>query len=171
MKNIHYQLIVLLFIALAFPQLGASQDDSTFELNYEVNRIYPPLSITKEKLNEAGTLTDINKYYKPSWVKEYISVEVLANCEGQIRKAMSKNDTFSQAQKDIMKAADEGTDISVKVQYIPDNNLKYNNAKELPFTFIVEPESEARYPGGQQQLKQYLKENTRDKISDTIFNI
>lgn len=171
MKNIHYQLIILLLIALAFPQLGTSQDDSTFELDYQVNRIYPPLSITKEKLNEAETLTDINKYYKPSWVKEYISVEVLANCEGLIRKATSKTGTFSQAQKDIMKAADEGTDISVNVRYIPDNVLKYNDAKELPFTFTVEPESEASYPGGEQQLNQYLKENTRDKISDTVFNI
>ncbi len=171
MKNICYQLIILLFIILIFPHLGASQDNSTFELRYEVNRIYPPLSLTKEKLNEACTIADINKYYKPSWVKEYISVEVLAYCEGKIRSAVSKNDTFNQAQKDIMNSSDTGTNISVNVQYIPNNTLKYNDAKEIAFSFIIEPEKQAAYSGEKAQLERYLEENVADKIADTVFNI
>lgn len=171
MKNIKHKLIVLLFIVLACPHLGASQDSLTFELRYEVNRTHPSHSITKEKLKEAHTLIDLNRYYKPSWVKEYISVEVLTSHRGKTKKAVSKNDTLSQAQKDLMNSADAGTDISVKVRYMPDNTLKYNDAKETNFTFTVEPESEAKYVGGAQQLKQYLKENAMDKIPDAIFKI
>ncbi len=176
MKNIQNKLIVLLFIALAFPHPGSSQDSLTNELSYEVNRVYPHISITKEKLNEAHTLIDLNNeandlnlYYKSSWIREYISVEILTSYKGKIRKAVSKNDTLSQEQKDIMNMADVGTDISVKVQYIPENTLTHNDIKEIDFSFTVDPESEAKYPGGQQQLKQYLKEKAIDKIPDGSF--
>jgi len=171
MQNVRYKLIPLLFIAFALPYLVSSQDHSTFDLSYEVNRLYPSLSITKEKLNEARTLGDINQYYKPSWVKEYISVELWANCEGEIRKTVSKSNTLNQTQKDIMNAVDVGTDISISIRYIPDNNLKHNDPKEIKFTFIVEPEIEATYSDGAQQLQQYLKQNVGDKISNDIFNI
>ena len=109
MNNIQNKLIVLLFIAIAIPYLGSSQDNLTFEPSYEVNRIYPFISISKEKLNEARTLTDLgnetNKlghYYKSSWVREYISVEVLTSYKGKTRKAVSTNDTLSQ-EHDITK--------------------------------------------------------------------
>jgi len=171
MKNIKNKLIVLLSIALVFPHLGASQDGLDFELNYEINRTYPSHSITKEKLNEAHTLIDLNRYYKSSWVKEYISVEVLASRRGKIKKVVSKNDTLSQSQKDLINTADVGTDISVNVRYMPHNTLKHNDIKATNFTFTVEPESEAKYIGGAQQLKQYLKENAMDKIPDAIFRV
>lgn len=176
MKNIQNKLIALFFIVLAFPNPGSSQDSLTNELRYEVNRIYPFVSISKEKLNEAHTLTDLsnepnelNLYYKPSWIKEYISVEIFTNYKGKTRKALSKNDTLSQEQKDIMKMADVGTGISVKVRYIPENTLIHNDIKELDFSFTVDPESEAAYSGGQQQLKQYLKEKAIDKIPAGSF--
>ena len=166
MKNIRIQFIVLFFTALVFPHFGSSQDSSTNELSYNVYRNYPPLSITKEKLHEAHTLIDLNKNYESSWIKEYISVKLVTSYQGKIKKAMSKSITLSQEQKDNMKMADVGTDISVKVQYIPDNNLSYNDIKEIKFTFTVEPKNGAKYPGGQQQLKQYLKNNLIDKVAD-----
>ena len=169
MKNIQNKLIVLLFIALAFPCLGSSQGSLTNELPYEVNRIYPYISITKEQLIEAHTLMDLNTYYKSSWIREYISVEILTSYQGRIKKAGSKNGTLSQEQKDFMNRADVGTDISVKVQYIPENTLTHNDIKEIKFTFTVDPESEAKYSGGQQHLKQYLKEKAIDEIPDGSF--
>ncbi|MFT7606499.1 MAG: hypothetical protein ACI8VT_004102, partial [Saprospiraceae bacterium] len=173
MKNI--QKIVLLFIALAFSYPGSSQDSLTNELRYEVNRTYPSISIAKEKLKEAHTLIDLNEannlhlHYRPAWIREYISVEISASNKGILRKAVSENDTLSQEQKDIMNMADVGTDISVNIQYIPENTLKHNDAKEIDFKFTVNPESEAIYAGGQQQLKQYLKENAIDKIPTGSF--
>lgn len=171
MKNIWYQLILFLFIALTLPHLVFSQDNQSFELDYKVNRVYPSLSITKQQLHEARTLLDINEYYKPSWVKTYISVEVSASHQGKIKKAVGKSNTLNQAQKNLMNTVDAGTDISVQIDYIPNNNLTHNDPKETNFTFIVEPENEATYSSGVQQLKQYLKENVADKISDEVFEI
>ncbi len=169
MNKIQNKPIVLLFIALAFPYLGFSQDNLNNKLQYEVNRSYPSLSITKKQLNEARSLIDLNERYKPSWVREYISVEILTSQKEKTRKAVSKNDTLSQEQKDIMNMADVGADISVNIRYIPENTLKNNDAKELNFTFTVDPENDATFPGGQQQLKRYLKEKAIDKIPDGSF--
>lgn len=169
MINIRNKLIVILIIALAFPHPGYAQESLTNELHFEVSVNYPPLSISKEKLNKAHTLTDLNRHYKSSYVKKYITVKILTTYKGKISKAVSKNDTLSQEQKDNMKMADVGTDISVKVQYIPDNTFTHNDIKEINFSFMVNPDSEAQYPGGQEELNKYLKENAIDKISDTSF--
>lgn len=166
MKNIFATLPLLL---LTFPILLFSQNNETYELSYNVHLSYPPGSISKQKLNEAQTLTDLDKFYRPSWVRKYISVELLASHNGKIVKAMGKNDTLTQAQKDIIKKADPGTNISVKVHYIPENTLKQNAPKEFNFTLTVDPETEAKYPGRQQQLKQYLKVNLIDKIANYSF--
>jgi hypothetical protein len=164
MKKFQHTFIALVFIALVFPLLVAAQDIPSDVLRFEVNRIYQPLSISHDQLNEARTLEDLNKYYKSSWVQEYISVEIITSHEGNIKKAMSKNDMLSPEQISHMTMADDGSDISIKVRYIPENTLKHNEAKEFNFNFIVYPEIEATYVGGQQQLTQYLKENAIDKI-------
>ncbi len=171
MKKVHFKLVLLLSTLLTLPYFAISQDEPTFELSYEVHRVYPSLSITRTQLNDACTLLDLNQYYKPSWVKEYISVEILTSHEGKITKAVSEDDTLSQIQKEVMAVADAGTDITVKIRYIPNNNLKYNEEKEMDFKFTVEPENEAAYSGGQQRLTQYIKENATSKISDDVFNI
>ena len=169
MKNIQNKLIVLLFITLFFPNPGASQDNLTNEPRFEVNRIYPYISITKEELNEANSLTDLNRHYKSSWIREYNSVEVLTSYKGKIIKSTGKNDALSQEQKNLMNMADAGADISVKVKYIPENTLTHNDPKEISFTLTVDPENEAEYPGGQQQLIKYLKEKAIDKIPGGSF--
>ena len=173
MKN---SFVLLILLLLTFPHLGASQDCLINEPCIGVYRNYPPVSITMEKLKEALTINDfknqtndLNLAYKPSWVKEYISVEILTSYKGKVRKATSKNETLSQEQKDLINRADIGTDIEVNVRYMPDNNLKHNDPKLISFTFTIEPENEAEYPGGSQQLKQFLKDNLIDKISDASF--
>lgn len=166
MKNIQNKLILLLCTILTVPSLAYSQDN---DLDFEVNRVNPYISITKEDLNAAKSITDLNARYKPSWVKEYISVELLTCQQGNIIKSVSENDLLSQEQKDIMNRADAGTDITVVVKYMPENTLMYNEPKELSFMVAVDPENEAIYPGGQQQLEDYLKENAINKISNTSY--
>jgi hypothetical protein len=169
MKNILNKLFLILFSGLAFPHFASGQDSSAFELKYEVKRIYPPVSVTNETLKEAQTLIDLNRIYPSSWVREYVSVEIGTINNGKAKNALSKNDTLSEEQKTLMNTADVGTGISVRAKYIPDNNLKNNDIKEIKFTLAVDPDSEASYPGGEQQLKQYLKVNAMDKIADSIF--
>lgn len=166
MKNNFLSLILLI---LAVPYFASSQDSSTDEQHYGVHKVYPPISITKEKLYEASTLLDLNRLYKSSWIREYISVEISTTFQGRLRKAKSENDTLSQVQKDNMLKADLGTDISVIVKYMPENTLVHNDIKEMNFTIAIDPESDAEYPGGQQVLDQYLKENIINEMPDGIF--
>lgn len=169
MKNLLIKIFALLFIIPAFPHPGSSQDNSTGAIRFEVNRRHPPVSVTKGKLHEAHTLNDLNPYYKSSWVREYISVVVSARDKGRTKNAHGKNDILSQEQKDLMNKADQGTNIEVMVQYMPQNTLSQNDVKEINFTFTVEPESEAAYPGGRQPMNQYIQEHAIDKISETGF--
>ena len=167
MKSIQNPLILLLFLVIVLPYRSSAQTD---ELKYEVKQIYPAISITKEKLQKAQTLIDLNKYYKASWMKEYISVEVLAVHQGNTKKARSKNNTLTQEQKNIMNMADVNTEISVKVKYLPRHTISTKDVKEFNFTFTVDPENGAAFPGGQQELTQYLKENAIDNIFDGNFD-
>jgi hypothetical protein len=169
MKNLLIKIFALLFIIPSFPHPGSSQDNSIGAIRFEVNRIHPPVSVTKGKLHEANTLNDLNPSYKSSWVREYISVVVSARDKGRTKNALSKNDILSQEQIDLMNKADQGTNIEVMVQYMPQNTLSQNDVKEINFTFTVEPESEAAYPGGWQPLNQYIHEYAIDKISETGF--
>lgn len=169
MKDFQIKLILLLLCALSFPFFGSAQDSLPFELSYEVNKIYPPLSMTKEKLGEAQTIMDINPFYKPAWIKEYISTEVIVSHRGEIKNAMGENAVLSQQQKDLMSLSDMDTKIDFKVRYIPDNTLSQNDIKEINFDFTIDPEKEAKFPGGRQQLEKYLKENVGEKISKSTF--
>ena len=169
MKGIQNTLIVLFFIALAIPQFASAQDSLSNELDFEVNRNHPPLSLTKENLKEAESLIDLNKNYKPSWVREYISVEITASHNGVLKKVIGENDKLNQAQKALMNRADLLSNIDVKVKYIPENTLSHNDVKEMDFSFSIDPEIKAEYCGGGQQLNEYLKEQAIDKIPDTTF--
>ena len=131
--------------------------------------MYPSPSITKEEVRKAHALIDLNKHYKPSWVREYISVEISTHHQGNIKKSTGKNDILTQEQKEQLNSADVNTEIAVKVKYIPENTLKQNDPKEFNFSFKIDPDREATYTGGQQQLKKYLKENAIDKVSKTNF--
>ncbi|MGB4959317.1 MAG: energy transducer TonB, partial [Saprospiraceae bacterium] len=64
---------------------------------------------------------------------------------------------------------DAGAPIHVHVNYMPENTLKHNDPKEFHFSFTIEPEKEAKYPGGQAALMTYLKENAIDKIPANTF--
>jgi hypothetical protein len=158
MRNIQNKLIVLLFIALTFPHLATSQDSSDFEMGYEVNRFCSSITVAEEKLDEAQTLEDFNHLYRPLWVKEYTLVEVSVFHEGKLIKAESENDTLTQEQKKIMKMTDVGTDVSIKVRYMPENTLSHNEIQNQDFSFKIAPANKAEYAGGQEELEQYLKD-------------
>lgn len=166
MKN---KLIPFLLFFFTFPVLNTAQVDSSDALPFEVNVNYPPLSITKEVLHSAKTLSDLNEHYKPSWIRRYIAVEILAVHQGNVRKALSTDAWLTQEQKDLMNTADVGTAITINVQYIPENTLTHNDPKEINFSFSIHPEKEARYSGGQDQLRKYLQETAIDSIPVGLF--
>ena len=169
MKNFQYVLLLILFTAFVAQPFGFAQFNSDEKLEYVVEKVFKPLSISKEKLNNAETVGDLREHFKPSWVREYLSVEILTTQNGSTKKAINKIGKLSEEQKTNMQTNDAGKDISVKIKYIPENNLKNNDAKEMNFSFLVYPEQEASYPGGQKKLQKYLKKNAIDKIPEGII--
>jgi len=85
-------LVILILTGLSSVE---AQEASLDEITYEVNRVYPPLSFTMTELNEATSLEDINPYYKPTWIDEFITVDVTAVVDGKAKKVSSKDDQLS----------------------------------------------------------------------------
>jgi len=150
-------------LLLLISYTGFSQD-----LSYEIHGTYER-PIHKEKLTTAETLSDLVNGYPSSWImiNDYISTEITATNNGTVNKAMSVNETLSQQQKDLLATADLGTDVILEVAY------RYKNAaidqidvRNMLVTQTVVPEIEAQYVGGYQELKEYLKKNAIDKISE-----
>lgn len=171
MKNIQYILTILIFGILNFPQLGTAQEEASFDLGFEINRVSPKLTLPKSNLDKAKSLIDLNRKYEADWVREYISVEIDAYNDGKLMTASSNNDKLTDEQTNLMQMADPNTDIAVRVKYIPDNNLSQNEAKVMRFKFNVDPQTEATYPGGMTSLRKYLQVNAMDKVSPSDFKI
>lgn len=165
MKNIHKKIILFFFTATVY-QLVFSQDSSNFELKAEINTVYNSIHVTNQELTEAKTLIDLNSRYKSSWVKKYISVEISAIQKGQLKTEKAPNDKITPKQRKLISSADLGSEIIVKVNYVPENNLQENEPKEMEFSFVIEPDFQAEFPGGKEALKKYLHKETIEKITD-----
>lgn len=170
MKNIQNKLIPLFLVVVAAFFYGFSQNDvKHISPSFDIHQVYPPVSITKTQLTSAKRLIDLNDRYTPSWVRTYISVEISTNHKGKIKKAVGKSNILTKAQKKLMNAADIDKEITVKVKYMPENTLKHNDAKEINFTFTIEPKTRASYSAGKQALSKYLSESAVSKIPSDVL--
>ncbi len=165
--KIHFAAVVFFSMLLVHPV--RSQDRLNVSLDFEVDRLDPPLSLTKQKLVEAKTLSDLNKHFKPTWVRRYQSVAISVNHEGITKTARSIDHMLTQDQKQLMAEADVATDIHVEVDYIPENTLQQNDLRKFDFSFLVNPDQPATYPRGYEALKAYLRESAIDKIPAGII--
>jgi hypothetical protein len=152
MKKNQILLTVLLSIGCAFNSFAQN------DLKFEINKVLPFFSIQENKLDRINTLSDLNKRYPTSWVREYISVEISAYKNGTQTKASGKSDLLNQEQKELIRLADRGSDIAVSVMYLPENSLKNNTVKQYDFNVTIMPDKNATYSAGEAQLIQYLQE-------------
>lgn len=102
---------------------------------------------------------------------DYVSVDISVISNGKILRAKSTSDKLTTEQKNILNAADPGTNIraSIKFKYkdqTPDNFGPRNNIVEGVSTVTVVPETEAEFPGGFKQLSAYFIGNVINKVSD-----
>jgi len=163
MKHSIITLILIHFTFLAF-----AQEMNIQEIGYDISPTYRK-SIIKEKLSAVKTIKDINPGYPSSWINNYISVEISATANGSLVNTKSVNDILTTEQISLLEKADIGTDIIVNVQHSSSSSSKADT-KQINFVFTIVPKMEASFPGGNQLLKQYLKENAIDKLPDSIAN-
>ena len=167
MKNLLTSILFITATTFTLAQNAKRPNLADNGLSYSLNSVMAPLSVSKSILEDANTLMDLNCNFNPSWVKEYISVEIINIHKGVMQKAKSENATLTEEQKKQMNSADVTEEISINIQYIPENNLSKNDPKEMNFSFLVNPEIKASYPGGKEAMNQYLKTQTVDKIANT----
>jgi TonB family protein len=157
MKKILIALLLLLFFITGFSQ----------NLNYEVHGNYIH-SVKKEILNKSNSIGDIIPYYPTGWIGGYISVEISATSDGKTVMAEGANDTLNDQQKDILTTAVLGTDIVINIKYKQKNWVNDKvQVNIINYTVTIVPDIEAEFPGGNELMTKYLKENAINKISET----
>ncbi len=176
MKTINKTTIVLFTILFFSAFFANAQNEAAQSPPFEVQKIYPYISVSKAQLLELESLSDLknenNKIdleYKPSWVSKYISVEIQVCQDGELVKATSQNDIFTQAQKNLLAKADVEKEIQVKINYWPKNNLILNEPKMIDFSFSIDPKNKATFPEGEAALNEYLGKNVISKIPSNLF--
>lgn len=120
--------------------------------------------VSQADLKDARTLSDINDGFPASWIESYISVDVNILNNGQVHSASSSAHELSKDQLALICKADYGSTVEVEVRYIPNNSLKANEEKNINFALVVTPQEPAEFVGGFQPMRNYLMENTIDKI-------
>lgn len=167
MKNL--LLLAVLFLTAAHSVPNDAPAPAPESLHFDVLRVYPPIAPTRAELLEARTIAHLNPHYKAEWIRSYITTSVTTIQNGKLRTDYGKSELLTADQKASILSADIGTEVKVSVKYIPENNLRHNEPKEMHFSFIQEPEFEATFPGGKEKLLNYLKTNAIDKIPDGTF--
>jgi len=160
-----YQIILLGLLIFGFSLNSFCQD----ELRFEVNKVQPFYSILENKLVDVKTLTDLDKRYPSSWVKQYISVDVSAYRNGILTTVPGVSHVLNQEQKDLLQVADRNREIAVSVMYLPENSLTDNTVKQYDFKVSISPDKNAHCSAGTETLLQYLKANGIANIESGSF--
>lgn len=90
----------------------------------------------------------------------YVSVEILATCQGKTITAVGLNDKLTEKQKSILCSADLNSDVIVKVRFKHKGNSRYITNREviegfLPITIV--PYTEAEFLNKGMSVNEYLR--------------
>jgi TonB family protein len=175
MKNCILSLLFLQLVFFGFSQSNYSQDILSLDIitqeelapqiGYDI-RGFNSRPITKDKVNKAKTLADINAGYPSSWIGEYISVKMMVTNDGMVNKTEAKNAQLSLDQIKLLNQAAIGSEINVEVKFIQKSTVSISDVKTMNFSYTIVPDVEAEYPGGRGKMLSYIKQNVINQISE-----
>lgn len=170
-----FQLLVLLLAVPTLPTVTHGQTEAPYEISCQVEKVAPHLSITRSELLAAETIADLNPHYKPEWVAEYVRVDIATSKNRSLLVQSASTGTLTESQKTQLASRDDGTPVTVTVQYLPNNTLTQKEEKTLDFTVLVEPDHDAAYPGGPEKLKAYLstydlKQKAKGRVAQYLLS-
>lgn len=123
--------------------------------------------IHKEKLDMARNVGDIIPYYPASWINQYVSVEISAATDENTVMATGANEILTPEQLNILQTAGLGTEIVVNIQYRFLNEVTHQiEDRRINYSTTIVPETEAEFPGGNKELREYFQGNAIDKLSE-----
>ncbi len=123
--------------------------------------------VVEQVLKEAQTLKDLNPGYPDSWVSGYVSVQLKAEKGNEEIVVEGVDDRLTDDQKALLRSSEMGTNYSVRVQYMPEDNHAEGGMKEVNFSFSHVPEKTAEFIGGTEELILYLKEQAMNDIPES----
>ena len=103
-----------------------------------------PEKVKKEKLNQVNLASEIIPGYPTTEYNNtinYVSIDILATCDGKSMTAMSKSDTLTAEQKNILSKVDPGTNVDINIKFTykdPKNEGLGGNRKVKEMAFMVE---------------------------------
>ncbi len=154
--------ILSTFLSL-FLVVGSFAQDLSFNIhgNYTV-------AIKKQQLGGAKKISDLIPHYPSKWILDYVAVTLTTNHNGTSRIANGTGEILSAEQAQLLQLADLGTEVVINIAYKTKNSVTEKlEVRNIHYSVIVVPETEAKFPAGQQQLTQYLKNNAITKIDET----
>lgn len=139
------------------------------ELYYNVSPNYKR-PLTKEKIKEAKLLSDLIDGYPTNWISSYVVTEILTTSKGNTVTTKGKNEVLTNEQKKTLYTAEIGSEVAITVKYIYDNPITNKKEdKEMYVEMTLAPDVEATYIEDNEKLINYFKENTKDKVSKSLF--
>tara|TARA_B100000809_G_scaffold167260_1_gene164604 strand:+ start:3675 stop:4505 length:831 start_codon:yes stop_codon:yes gene_type:complete len=119
-------------------------------------------TITRQKLSEATSISDIIENYPKSWIQNYNSVVISGIANKEESESIASNATLTQNQKELLATAFE---IHIAVHYQKRNYNDIIQNRQMNTSFVVIPEIQAKFEGGHDKMIAYLKRNSLDKIN------
>ena len=180
MKHMVNQLkrtLITVLSILMIPSPFISQDASAnghgtlSKIECKIDIVDPPLALNRTQLAAADDIEDLNPHYKPSWIKEFKSVELRTVHEGVERTSFGIDDRLTPEQKSNLQTVDEDTEVIVSIKYIPDNSLPENVVREIKYKLPINPDIDARFPQSEEALEEYLKAGLLSKIPEGLFQL
>jgi len=168
MKSIRTILLIWAVLLAAIDL--AAQDCKTEGPRFSVRPVELPFSIDRNAMLSALSLEELNPYFEKDWIREYNRVVLTTMHDGKTKQSFSRDDVLTQEQKAHLRKADPDAGIHVSVLYIPDNDLKSNDQKEIEFTLTQLPSVSATFPGGDTKLKCYVMASAINEIDAQIFS-
>ncbi len=137
--------------------------------NYSILSVDPFVSVTKDKVQNARRLVDLNPRYEQDWIEEYLSVSLVGLCDAEKRTIMTSNDSLTVDQKSLILQADYGEPLSFDITYYPDNGLSLNDEKHLSFDIYMLPDKSAMFPSDEQGFDTYIQENILSTLPPNAY--
>lgn len=158
------------FLKVDFQKAGeeSSVDLLRQKFRYEVYPFHiPARPASSTKLRTAKAMSDLIKAYPSSWVSDYVSTEISVVSNGKTKTAAGTNEVLNRAQQELLAIADLNTKAIINIKYRQENAATRKiDVHTLNYQIAVVPDTEARYSGGIKALKQYLKKNVVERISN-----
>lgn len=117
-------------------------------------------AITKLQLMKATSLGDLIEHYPSKWISAYEDVTITAFIDGREIKEYSTDEVLTTAQKMLLASADFGAGVQVKVDYTSESTGSDEpEQNQMVVSMTVIPEREASFPGGLEEMSDYLRTN------------